>query len=360
MTKPAIHYASSRDGTRIAMTCVGGGPALVVATLHVSDGIDAPGPAARPWHDLLAPHRRVVRFDARGCGLSDRPSGAPDLDGCVEDLAAVVDSVEPSRPVTLLGLSHGAAIAVHYAAQQPGRVAGLVLCGAGARGRLRRPHDQAAADETRTITEAMRTAFSEGMAYTPGFRHALLTQFFPEASAAQHEALAAGIFPRMDGDTAAAYSELGYRFDLTQAAPRLRCPALVLHARDDPLMPFEEGRLLASLIPGAHFVPLAARNHLPLEGDATWPQVAGEVRRFLGLGATPVTAGPAALTPRQAQVLALVGRGHTDKEVARALGLSPRTVEMHVAHALRALDCRSRAQAVQVALQGGLLDRALP
>lgn len=360
MTPPAIHYAGSRDGTRIAVACVGSGPALVISTLHVSDGIAEAGPAARPWLELLAPHRRVARFDARGCGLSGRPAGAPDLDLCVQDLAAVVDSLEPARPVALVGLSHGAAIAVHYAVQRPERVAGLVLCGAGARGRLCRGQAGTAIDETRTITEAMRAAFTEGMAYTPGFRRALLTQFLPAASAAQYEALAAGVFGHMDGDTAAAYSELGYRFDLTEAAPRLRCPTLALHGRGDQLMPFEEGRLLASLIPGARFVPLATPNHLPLEGEAAWARVASEVRRFLGLGAAPASAGAAALTPRQAQVLALVAQGRTDKEVARALGLSPRTVEMHMAHAMQALGCRSRAQAVQVALRHGLLDSALP
>lgn len=358
MESPDIRYVSSGDGTRIAVTHAGHGPGAVISTLHAGDRIDAPGPGSRHWLQLLAPHRRTARFDVRGCGLSDRSPIALGTGQCVDDLAAAVASLSSPEPVVLVGLSHGACVAVDFAVARPDRVSRLVLYGGLARGRLRRQPSPAQAEETRTITEAMRVAFSDDLAYTPGFRQALLAQFFPEASASQQRELERDIFWRMDGDTAAAYSELGYRFDLREIAPRVKCPTLVLHARGDQVVPFEEGRLLASLIPGAQFVPLDARNHMPLDGDAVWPQVASELRRFLGLGphADPAAGDANVPTPRQVQVLGLVSRGHTDKEVARMLGLSPRTVEMHVAHAMQILNCRTRSEAVQVALRQRLLE----
>src|SRR6185295_15999800 len=123
-------------------------------------------------------------------------------------------------------------------------------------------------------------------------------------------------------------------------------------AKEDPCFPFEEGRLLASLIPNARFVPLESKNHLPFETEAAWPVFLSELRAFLPAAATDAGAGDGQaagtgkppLTPRQIEILREVGQGQTDKEIARKLSLSPRTVEMHVANALLALKCRTRAE----------------
>jgi DNA-binding NarL/FixJ family response regulator len=116
---------------------------------------------------------------------------------------------------------------------------------------------------------------------------------------------------------------------------------------------------LAALIPSARFVPIEGANHLPLETDPEWPSVAKEmvafVRPELAAGAVRSSHRAVALTPRQAEVLRLVSKGQTDKQIARALSLSPRTVEMHVAAAMKALGSRTRAEATHLASQQGLL-----
>ena len=143
------------------------------------------------------------------------------------------------------------------------------------------------------------------------------------------------------------------------AAPKIQCPTLIFHAKDDPCFPFEEGRLLASLIPNARFVPLASKNHLPFDTEAAWPVFLAELRSFLtgfptGSRSRDEDAGgkgKSLLTPRQIEILREVGMGQTDKQIARKLSLSPRTVEMHVANALLALKCRTRAEAVRRATE---------
>jgi DNA-binding NarL/FixJ family response regulator len=127
-----------------------------------------------------------------------------------------------------------------------------------------------------------------------------------------------------------------------------------MHSGGERMVLPAEGRLTASLIPGARFVEFASNNHMPLEREPAWKAARDEMRAFLGgvdAGATVAT-----LTPRQREVLRGVAGGGTDKAIARDLGLSPRTVEMHVARALSALGVRTRAEAVAAALQRRLLE----
>jgi len=143
-----------------------------------------------------------------------------------------------------------------------------------------------------------------------------------------------------------------------EIAPRVACPTLVFHSRGDQLIFFEQGRKLAALIPGARFVPLESKNHVPFPDEPAWHTFVAEARPFLAAeraAAGSATAAPA-LTSRQLEVLGGVARGLTDKEIARELSLSPRTVEMHVARILAALACANRAQAVGKAKGLGILD----
>jgi pimeloyl-ACP methyl ester carboxylesterase len=260
---------TSHDGTRLAVAIHGSGPATVLSTLHINDKIDAPGVGSQHWIRLIASSQRIARFDSRGCGLSARDVGVMSVERCVEDLHAVVDSLG-SDPVNLIGLSHGSPIALRYAASRPERVERLVLYGGYLRGRLQREQTEAQVRETKTIAEAVRVAFSGDLPYTPSFRRALSLQFWPSASLQQLDELDPDIYAgRIQAETAAAYTDLTYQFNLDAVAPTLSCPTMVFHARRDRLVPFDEGSRLAALIPGARFVPLEADNHLPLDGDPT-------------------------------------------------------------------------------------------
>lgn len=153
------------------------------------------------------------------------------------------------------------------------------------------------------------------------------------------------------------YMMVIWYLDLSEEVPGVRCPALILHPRQGLAIPYEEGRRLAALLPGARFVPYDSENQFPLENDATWRPMCDEINAFLGFGQDdPVgpllsPPGAAALTTRHREVLHAISQGHTDKEIARLLGLSPRTVEMHVARILAALECSSRSAAVRVAVE---------
>ncbi|HZF80362.1 MAG TPA: LuxR C-terminal-related transcriptional regulator, partial [Rubrivivax sp.] len=137
--------------------------------------------------------------------------------------------------------------------------------------------------------------------------------------------------------------------DVTAQARQLSVPTLVLHARGDAAVPFEEGRLLASLIPGAVFVPLNSDNHVLLDTEPAWPQFVETVHGFLrpslaeaGEGA----AGSAGLTPAERDVLRLVALGLDNPAIARQLGKSEKTVRNQVSSIFDKLGVRTRAEAI--------------
>jgi pimeloyl-ACP methyl ester carboxylesterase/DNA-binding CsgD family transcriptional regulator len=361
--QPDIQYVTSRDGTRLAMAVWGTGLPAVRVTLHLGGRLGSSGIGTRHWHHALSPYLNLAHFDARGCGLSDRHDKRISLDACVEDLEAVVDALGPD-PVVLLGLTHGSLVAIRFAALHPERVSRLILYGGYARGRLRRDPDAAQTKEAQAILEAIQVAFGDEVPYSAAFRLAVSSRFFPSASPQELDEVNAGTVGRFSADVARAYTAMTFEADVSEPARRVTCPTLLFHARGDLVVPFEEGSRLASLIPGVRFVPLDDDSNQPLESNPQWPRVVDELHEFLGITQTldgasrsSTNAAPSGpnLTLRQVEVLRLVSQGHTDKEIARLLGLSPRTVEMHAGRALRALKCRTRAEGVHLATQLGLL-----
>jgi DNA-binding NarL/FixJ family response regulator len=109
-------------------------------------------------------------------------------------------------------------------------------------------------------------------------------------------------------------------------------PTLVLHPRDDALVPFSEGRLIATLIPDARFVPLESRNHVLLAGDPAWTAFRRELGAFLDVGEPPAPADLPDLSSREAAVLELVADGLSNEEIASRLYISVRTVERHLSN----------------------------
>lgn len=358
--RPELSFCTSADGTRIAMATQGKGRAVVMVQLIVSDDLDAPGVITGPWADGLTDSARLVTYDVRGTGLSDRSMQRCTLDAWTEDLEAVIDTLG-SEPVMLLAHSQGSMLAVHYASLHPERVSHLVVYGGIARGRLRRGDDAAALQETNAQREAMVNGWGNQTAYSSSFRHVFYRINLPQADAAMLARLDELTLHRWSQETVIGYSDAIWATEVTRRAPQVRCPTLAFHARGDRAHLFDEGRRLAALIPGARFVPIDSDNHFPVpETDGYWPGVLAEVRTFLGLAATPASQSAAspsdgALTARQAEVLRLVGQGQTDKEIARVLGLSPRTVEMHVANAIEACGAKTRAEAVHKATAAGWL-----
>jgi DNA-binding CsgD family transcriptional regulator len=143
--------------------------------------------------------------------------------------------------------------------------------------------------------------------------------------------------------------------DVTGAATQIATPTLVLHAREDALVPLSEGRLLATLIPGARLIPLESRNHILLPDEPAWPAFLSELRDFTGVP-TPTLKPVEELSAREHEVMGLVAEGLSNEEIAERLFLSVRTVERHLSNIyvkLRVSGKAARAAAVARFSQAG-------
>src|SRR5512141_264702 len=119
-----IRYVNASDGTRIAWAEAGSGPTLVKAANWLSHlEYEWESPVWKHWIQFLATHFHLVRYDERGCGMSDWQGSALSLDQWSADLESVIQAARPAQPVTLLGISQGAATCIHYAVRHPGQVA---------------------------------------------------------------------------------------------------------------------------------------------------------------------------------------------------------------------------------------------
>jgi pimeloyl-ACP methyl ester carboxylesterase len=259
------------------MADVGQGPPVVKAgnwLNHLEYDWESP-----VWSHLLhwfANRHRLVRYDARGNGLSDWDVGEVTLDSFVTDLEAVVDS-RGLETFTLFGVSQGCAVSIAYAVKHPERVNKLVLYGGFALGRRMRGSDIDAAQ-----AEAMLTLMKTGWGQeNPAFRQIFTSLFIPGATPEQMN-----WFNNLQRITTSAENAVKMRLisdhmNIVHLLPQVKAPTLVLHCKDDAVQPFAEGRRIAAGIPGARFVLLEGRNHLILENDPGWPRFQQEVEAFL-------------------------------------------------------------------------------
>ncbi len=335
-----IRFCTARDGVRLAYATHGSGPAIVkVAHWFTHLELEWDSPLWRHWWTELGRGRRVVRYDLRGCGLSDRQPTNLDLDAFVADLESVVDAARLGR-FGLLGISGGGATAIRYALRHPDRVSHLVLCGAYARGRNRRD----ATPKQRAETELLQSIVNFGWdAATPVFRRVFSSLLVPDATEQQKAWLDELMHISTSPETATRLREVWSEDDLTGLLARVTTPTLVAHSQEDQLSPFEEARLLAAGIPGARLLPLDSRNHALLASEPAWPVFVTELRAFLGAPAAAPVPPREPLSSRELEVLELVAYGLANEQIAARLGLSTRTVERHLSNSYAKLDVSGRS-----------------
>jgi pimeloyl-ACP methyl ester carboxylesterase/tetratricopeptide (TPR) repeat protein len=344
-----IRFCTSCDGVRIAYATVGGGPPLVKAANWLSHlEFDSHSPVWRHWIRELSRNHTLVRYDERGCGLSDWAVEEFSLDAWVRDLEAVVDAQELER-FPLLGISQGGPIAIAYAARHPERVSQLILYGSYARGFSHRNLPDREREEGEMMLRMIRVGWGRDHAV---FRQVFTSLFLPDGTPEQahwfNELERVSATP----ENAARVLDACYSLDVRALAPGLDTPTLVLHGNGDLRVPFEEGRLLAALIPGARFVPLDSRNHILLESEPAWPRFLREVREFLGVE-EPRPAASVAGTPSTPSA---AGRQRLEAVFDEAIELAPADRPAFLSRACADdAECRREVELmVQLAEQSGL------
>lgn len=339
-----IRFVTANDGVRIACASVGAGPPLVKAPTWLSHvGMDYDSPVWRHWWEALSRDHTFMRFDQRGSGLSDRAVPELSFADWVSDLECVVDDFGLKRFV-LFGMSQGGPIAVEYAARHPDRVSRLVIVGGYARGWRRR---EGSTEEH----EALLTLIEHGWATeNPAFRQVFTSQFMPGASEEQMRWFNDLERVSASAENAVLFQRAVGEIDVTASAKTIRVPTIVFHSREDARVPPDQGRELAALIPTARLVLLPSSNHIVLEDEAAWPLFLDEFRRFLNEASSGdfvpgLHARLRSLTNRELDVLRLVCRGMTDKDIAQELGISVRTVGNHIRSVLDKTECANRTAA---------------
>lgn len=352
MITQAVQFCRSFDGTRLAYAVTGRGAPLVKAPHWLTHlEYEFVSPIWRPWIEALSRDHRLLRMDARACGLSDWDVRDFSFEAYVRDLEAVVDAAG-CETFALLGHSQSVTTAIEYAARHPERVTHLVLLGGYARGVLHRGLAPAQLAEYEALVKLVEAGWGRK---DDSYRAMFSLQFLPGASKEQIDSMSELQRVASSPHNAARLVESFYAIDVSASAPRVRCPTLVLHARGDRRIPIEEGRVVASLIPGARFVTLETANHILLPQDPAFAEFFAQLDAFV-----PASGGAAArrafatLTAREAQVLDRIAGGLDNAGIAAHLGLSEKTVRNHITRIFDKLGVASRAQAIVLARDEGL------
>lgn len=350
-----IRYLNTPDGVRLAWAEAGAGPVLVKAANWLTHlEYEWESPVWRHWIRFFSEHFRFVRYDERGCGMTDWKVGDLSFERWVGDLESVIAAAELREPFALLGISQGAATCLAYAVKHPERVSHLILYGGYARGVLRRA-DPDRERVYRAIIDLTRLEWGND---NPAFRQVFTSRFIPGGTEEQM-----GWFNELcrrttSPESAAGLLEARGVIDVTGLLGEVRAPTLVLHSRDDYITPILEGQILAAGIPGAQFVELDSKNHVLLENEPAWGRFREAVREFTGLDTPAGVEDPAfaSLSPREREVLTLITEGLGNAQIAGRLSISEKTVRNHVSNLFDKLGVWTRAQAIVFARDRGFRD----
>jgi pimeloyl-ACP methyl ester carboxylesterase/DNA-binding SARP family transcriptional activator len=272
-----VQFCRTPDGVRIAYATVGNGPPLVRAAHWLGHlEFERHSPVWRHWTAEFSREHTFIRYDERGSGLSEWDVAELSLEGFVRDLEAVVDALGLDR-FPLIGSSKGGPTAIAYAVRHPERVSHLVLLGSFAQGWCKRG-DEAEVARREALITLTRQGWTED---NPAYRQIFTTRFMPDAGPEQFQ-----WFNELQRVTSTAENALRLMrasgdTDVVALLPQVQVPTLVLHLHNDGSVPFEQGRLIASRIPGARFVALKGRNHIILPHEPAWQHFVAELRGFL-------------------------------------------------------------------------------
>jgi pimeloyl-ACP methyl ester carboxylesterase/DNA-binding CsgD family transcriptional regulator len=351
-TRQRIRYLHTADSVKLAWAESGSGALVIKAANWLTHlEYDWESPVWRHWIRFFSGHTRFVRYDERGCGMTDWNVGDISFARWIDDLEQVVAVAAPEEPFTLLGISQGAAVCVAYAASHPERVSSLILYGGYSRGWARRNQPEVEREHQAIVALTLLGWGKDN----PAYREVFTSRYIPGGTRAQldwyNELCRKTTSPAVAAELQRARGDI----DVSSVLDKVRARTLVLHARDDAVVPIATGRLLAASIAGAEFVELDSRNHVLLEDEPAWERFCGVVREFLGLGAQAGEEDAAfrSLTARERGVLGLITEGLSNAEIAERLSLSEKTVRNHTSNIFDKLGVWTRAQAMVFARDRG-------
>jgi pimeloyl-ACP methyl ester carboxylesterase/DNA-binding winged helix-turn-helix (wHTH) protein len=272
-----IRYCTTSDGVRLAYATIGSGPPLVKASNWLTHlDFEWGSPIWRHWWSALSVHHRVVRYDERGNGMSQREIEDVNFDTWVQDLETVVDAAGLDR-FPLLGISRGGPIAIAYAVKHPERVTHLVLYGAFAAG-INHAGPPKAIEARRALASLVRLGWG---LKNPAFCRTFTCRFIPEGTLEHEEWLDELQRVSTSPENAARLMERDDNIDVRPLLSKVQSPTLVIHCDRDGAVPAECGRQIAAAIPHARYVSLPSRNHLMMEEEPAWAMFLDELGRFL-------------------------------------------------------------------------------
>jgi class 3 adenylate cyclase/pimeloyl-ACP methyl ester carboxylesterase len=273
-----VHFCMTRDGVQLAYSRVGSGPPLVKTgnwMTHLE--FDWESPIWRHLYRELSRDYSLIRYDVRGNGLSDRDVEDVSFETFVSDLEAVVDASRLER-FALLGISQGCAVSIAYAVRHPERVTNLALYGGFALGWRKRALSAAEQERWAAMRTLMRVGWGQE---NPAFRQLFTSLFIPGGTKEQADWFNELQRISTSAEDAVRNGIASSEIDVSALLSQVTVPTLVMHARDDAIVPFELGRRIAAGIPAARFVSLPSCNHLILEDEPAFPRFLQELRMFL-------------------------------------------------------------------------------
>ena len=359
-----IRFCTASDNTRLAYAKVGQGPPLVKVGNWMSHlEYDWNSPVWEPWLAGWSRFHTFYRYDQRGCGLSDRDIADFSFDTLVGDLEAVVDEAGLEK-FDLFAMSQGGSVAIAYTARHPERVSRLIIYGGYVRGQYYRnlnPEQFQAVDVKRKLLE-----LSWGTE-NPAYRQVFTTFLIPEGTPEQFTWFNNLQLVSTSPGNAVKLAQTFDKMDVRESAKKIKAPTLVLQAKDDATVTFEIGRETATYIPGACFVILESNNHVLLSTEPAWPHFWSEFYHFLGIETESVAREKQTpdmiydrilreLSTRERDVLRLLAEGYQNKEIAKKLVLSEKTVRNYISNIYAKLQIKSRGEAIVLARKSGLVD----
>jgi DNA-binding winged helix-turn-helix (wHTH) protein/alpha-beta hydrolase superfamily lysophospholipase len=272
--KQQISFCRSKDNINLAYASVGAGTPLIKSANWLTHlEYDWESPVWSPLLHWLASKTRLIRYDGRGNGLSDKNVEDISFPSFSSDFDAVVNATRFEK-FAILGISQGAAIAIDYVVRHPERVSSLVIHGGYAQGRDVRGEKE----KGEVFLSMLRHGWGDEHS---AFMRAFASMFIPNGSPEQIRWFAELQRMTTSAENAIRIRRVCDNIDVTTLLPKVQVPTLVLHSRHDNVVPLEQGRLLAASIPNARFVTLESENHVLLAGEPAWTKFQEEVEAFL-------------------------------------------------------------------------------